>query len=109
MAKSKKPFKNNVLKGFLHDGGEGGIRTLGRVAPTLDFESSTFDHSATSPDSVSFVEAAILSGAACTSPTQGLHHHARTSRCARITAHGANGHPSQRTAEQAAVFNFNRG
>jgi hypothetical protein len=31
-------------------GGEGGIRTHGRVAPTLDFESSTFDHSATSPE-----------------------------------------------------------
>ena len=30
-------------------GGEGGIRTLGRVAPTPDFESGTFDHSATSP------------------------------------------------------------
>lgn len=30
-------------------GGEGGIRTHGWVAPSLDFESSTFDHSATSP------------------------------------------------------------
>ena len=30
-------------------GGEGGIRTLGRVTPTPDFESGTFDHSATSP------------------------------------------------------------
>ena len=43
-------------------GGEGGIRTLGSVATTPDFESGTFDHSATSPDSVSFVEADILSG-----------------------------------------------
>ena len=34
---------------LLCSGGEGGIRTHGRVAPTLDFESSTFDHSATSP------------------------------------------------------------
>ena len=34
-------------KGF--DGGEGGIRTLGRLTPTPDFESGTFDHSATSP------------------------------------------------------------
>ncbi len=33
-------------------GGEGGIRTLGWVAPSLDFESSTFDHSATSPFSL---------------------------------------------------------
>jgi hypothetical protein len=31
-------------------GGEGGIRTLGRLTPTPDFESGTFDHSATSPD-----------------------------------------------------------
>ena len=30
-------------------GGEGGIRTHGRLAPTPDFESGTFDHSATSP------------------------------------------------------------
>ncbi len=30
-------------------GGEGGIRTLGRFDPTPDFESGTFDHSATSP------------------------------------------------------------
>ncbi len=29
--------------------GEGGIRTLGTVARTLDFQSSTFDHSVTSP------------------------------------------------------------
>ena len=33
-------------------GGEGGIRTLGSVATTPDFESGTFDHSATSPESV---------------------------------------------------------
>ena len=44
-------------------GGEGGIRTLGSVATTPDFESGTFDHSATSPDSVSLIEAHILSGA----------------------------------------------
>ena len=30
-------------------GGEGGIRTHGGFAPTPDFESGTFDHSATSP------------------------------------------------------------
>ena len=33
----------------LYLGGEGGIRTHGRLAPTPDFESGTFDHSATSP------------------------------------------------------------
>jgi hypothetical protein len=30
-------------------GGERGIRTLGRLAPTPDFESGTFNRSATSP------------------------------------------------------------
>ena len=30
-------------------GGEGGIRTHGDIATTPDFESGTFDHSATSP------------------------------------------------------------
>ena len=30
-------------------GGEGGIRTHGRVAPTHDFQSCTFGHSVTSP------------------------------------------------------------
>ena len=40
---------------LLHDepavciGGEGGIRTHGNVNATPDFESGTFDHSATSP------------------------------------------------------------
>ncbi len=34
-------------------GGEGGIRTLGSVATTPDFESGTFDHSATSPEMLS--------------------------------------------------------
>ena len=33
-------------------GGEGGIRTHGTVARTPDFESGTFDHSATSPGSL---------------------------------------------------------
>jgi hypothetical protein len=31
------------------NGGEGGIRTHGRVSPTLAFEASSFDHSDTSP------------------------------------------------------------
>ena len=31
-------------------GGEGGIRTHGNVNATPDFESGTFDHSATSPE-----------------------------------------------------------
>jgi hypothetical protein len=32
-------------------GGEGGIRTLGTLAGTPLFESGTFNHSVTSPDS----------------------------------------------------------
>ena len=35
---------------FCFTGGEGGIRTHGRLTPTPDFESGTFDHSATSPE-----------------------------------------------------------
>ena len=31
------------------NGGEGGIRTHGRLSPTLVFKTSAFDHSATSP------------------------------------------------------------
>jgi hypothetical protein len=46
-------FKNKSLikKGFqVVSGGEGGIRTLGTFDSTPDFESGTFDHSATSPN-----------------------------------------------------------
>ena len=50
-------FKNEQQKStrpktaecFDFTGGERGIRTLGRVSPTLDFQSSSFDHSDTSP------------------------------------------------------------
>ena len=41
-------------------GGEGGIRTHGGFAPTPDFESGTFDHSATSPAVFYPVKSAIL-------------------------------------------------
>ena len=45
-------------------GGEGGIRTLGRFEPTPDFESGTFDHSATSPEAAILTASrAILLGA----------------------------------------------
>ena len=37
------------LKGLCVSGGEGGIRTHGTFDSTPDFESGTFDHSATSP------------------------------------------------------------
>ena len=35
------------------DGGEGGIRTLGTLASTHDFQSCTLDHSVTSPETQS--------------------------------------------------------
>jgi hypothetical protein len=47
-----------MIKGFFNFGGEGGIQTLGRLTPTPDFESGTFDHSATSP--VQWFERAII-------------------------------------------------
>jgi hypothetical protein len=40
--------KTALLDGFSY-GGEGGIRTLDSREAILDFESSAFDHSATSP------------------------------------------------------------
>ncbi len=55
----KKVFATYSSKDFLFGGG-GGIRTLGRVTPTPDFESGTFDHSATPPDLLRFVETCIL-------------------------------------------------
>ena len=42
----KKPLN---IKGLVNLGGEGGIRTHGTGNRTPDFESGTFDHSATSP------------------------------------------------------------
>ena len=41
-------------------GGEGGIRTHGRLASTPDFESGTFDHSATSPTHIELYLAPVL-------------------------------------------------
>ena len=48
--KSKMPASNEAGI-FGISGGEGGIRTHGTLARTPDFESGTFDHSATSPGS----------------------------------------------------------
>ena len=45
----RKGEKKAPVKGA--GGGEGGIRTHGTLARTPDFESGTFDHSATSPGS----------------------------------------------------------
>ena len=47
----------NSYRALIH-GGEGGIRTHGSIAATPDFESGTFDHSATSPR----LEANIIAG-----------------------------------------------
>jgi hypothetical protein len=44
-----RPPTKNAPEGAFVVGGEGGIRTHGGLAPTPDFESGTFDHSATSP------------------------------------------------------------
>jgi hypothetical protein len=41
-------------------GGEGGIRTHGELALTPDFESGTFDHSATSPAARIVTESSTL-------------------------------------------------
>ena len=41
-------------------GGEGGIRTHGTENRTPDFESGTFDHSATSPEAAILTEARLL-------------------------------------------------
>jgi hypothetical protein len=47
----KSPFKEGLYFQLLttYIGGEGGIRTHGTENRTLDFESSPFDHSGTSP------------------------------------------------------------
>ena len=53
-----KPFENTTISAPLKapvrvrnrdDGGEGGIRTHGRLAPSTVFETAPFDHSGTSP------------------------------------------------------------
>jgi hypothetical protein len=51
MPKSRRLHKTRVFKFITIKliGGKGGIRTLGTVARTLLFESSTFNHSVTFP------------------------------------------------------------
>ncbi len=46
---AKYSIQLSYSRSFQRYGGEGGIRTLGTLARTPDFESGTFDHSATSP------------------------------------------------------------
>ena len=43
------PFRAVSLVRNGDNGGETGIRTLGRLAPTTVFETAPFDHSGTSP------------------------------------------------------------
>ena len=45
--KEKFTLSNNILR--WGGGGETGIRTLGRLAPTTVFETAPFDHSGTCP------------------------------------------------------------
>jgi hypothetical protein len=45
----RESFRTSLDRLRLAGGGEGGIRTHGTVTRTPDFESGTFDHSATSP------------------------------------------------------------
>ena len=54
-----------MFKGLQVDsGGEGGIRTLGTFDSTPDFESGTFDHSATSPNQEIIIASDMKSHAA---------------------------------------------
>jgi hypothetical protein len=56
---------------FFKIGGEGGIRTHGTLARTLDFESSTFGHSVTSPG---WVVPGLASRAAVCDTVRGTRH-----------------------------------
>jgi hypothetical protein len=68
-------------------GGGGGIRTLARVAPRPDFESGTFNHSATPPVLLRFVEASILAGStACLNSA--------LAKCCGLYAAGINANPA---------------
>ena len=53
----------NVARGGANNGGEAGIRTLGRLAPSLVFETSPIDHSGTSPKNA-LISNNILAGLA---------------------------------------------
>ena len=53
--------KPGARPGFSFIGGEGGIRTLGTLARTPDFESGTFNRSATSPELDFAMEHGLLS------------------------------------------------
>ncbi len=54
------------------NGGEGGIRTPGRVAPTLVFETSPFSRSGTSPRGLSGLRILLDRGAFSTQTTEEL-------------------------------------
>ena len=46
------PAATDVTTGVLFESGEGGIRTLGELAPTPVFETGTIGHSVTSPGNI---------------------------------------------------------
>ena len=49
MATTQTTSRHQVMMTACSEGGEGGIRTLGTIAGTHDFQSCSFDHSDTSP------------------------------------------------------------
>ena len=56
-------------------GGEGGIRTLGVLAHTHDFQSCTFGHSVTSPSKTQLIASNGLAERAGFEPAVGSHPH----------------------------------
>ncbi len=86
--KSKRPTPWDWPK-CLNIGGEGGIRTHGKLAPTPDFESGTFDHSATSPG---YCE--LRGREAARSVAQGSRRRKASARFLRVRRRGARRRPS---------------
>ena len=61
-----KMTKPNRMAGLFNIGGEGGIRTLGGIAPTTVFETVPFNHSGTSPRAAAIISAKSASATAKT-------------------------------------------
>ena len=59
-------------------GGEGGIRTHGRVSPTHAFQACSLSHSDTSPFSADFSKNRELEARACRAPPQALARYSRS-------------------------------
>ena len=84
------PKRINHL-GFLTGGG-GGIRTLGSVATTPDFESGTFDHSATPPGFCRRLNSSRAHQGSLGALSAALHGAMITKHCSAASQFGA--HPS---------------